>query len=262
TPKRCCRTAAKPLTSARIETIGPDRFPALAWEAVQRGGHMSKVDLSFIVTVLAKGAMITVIVTLGAFLVTIVLGFIVGLTRVSPHWPLRWFSIVYIEFFRGTSLLVQLYWWFFVLPIFGIFLSPWTVGILGIGMNASGYAAEYVRAAIQAVDRGQYEASTALNFSRLIMMRRIILPQAMRAMLPVWGNMFIHVLLGSSLVFFITVTEFTSAAKQAADATGNYMLFFAVALFGYYVFARALITPFVRWLERRTSRGFVRELLA
>jgi polar amino acid transport system permease protein len=223
---------------------------------------MSKVDLSFIVAVLTNGFMVTVIVTLGASLVAIVLGLVVGLTRVSPHWQLRWFSVVYIEFLRGTSMLVQLYWWFFVLPIFGIFLSPWTVGIVGIGMNASGYAAEYVRAAIQAVDRGQYEASTALNFSRLTMMRRIILPQAMRAMLPTWGNMLIDVLKGSSLVFFITITEFTSAAKQAADATGDYMLFFAVALFGYYVIARALITPFVRWLERRVSRGFVREVLA
>ncbi|RWA81172.1 ectoine/hydroxyectoine ABC transporter permease subunit EhuC [Mesorhizobium sp.] len=222
---------------------------------------MTKVDLNFIVAVLAKGVMVTVIVTLGASLVAIVLGLVVGVTRVSAHWQLRWFSAVYIEFLRGTSLLVQLYWWFFVLPIFGIFLSPWSVGILGIGLNASGYAAEYVRAAIQAVDRGQYEASTALNLSRLKMMRRIILPQAMRAMLPTWGNMLIDVLKGSSLVFFITITEFTSAAKQVADVTGDYMLFFAVALFGYYVIARALITPFVRWLEVRVSRGFVREVL-
>ncbi|MER9445761.1 ABC transporter permease subunit [Mesorhizobium sp. M0340] len=167
-----------------------------------------------------------------------------------------------MEFFRGTSLLVQLYLWFFVLPIFGVALSACTVAIFGIGMNFSGYGAELVRAAIQAVDRSQYEASIALNFRRLTMMRRILLPQAIRAMLPPWGNLLIELLKATSLIFFITITEFTTASKLAADATGNYLLFFAVALLGYYVIARALITPSVRWLERRLSSGFVREALA
>lgn len=217
--------------------------------------------LSFSVAVLAKGILITLIVTIGASLVATILGLIVGVVRVSPLRPLRWFSIAYIEFFRGTSLLVQLYWWFFVLPIFGVTLSPWTVAILGIGIHISGYLAEVVRSAIQGVDRGQYEASIALNFHWLTMMRRILLPQALRAMLPTWGNMLIELLKGTSLVFFITIPEFTTASKLAADATGNYLLFFAVALFGYYVIARALITPFVRWLERSLSRGFVQDAL-
>lgn len=215
--------------------------------------------LGFTLAALARGVEITLIITLGTSLVSTVLSLIVGLIRLSPLRPLRWFAVAYIELFRGTSLLVQVYWWFYVLPMFGLFLSPWTVAILGISMNTSGYGAEYVRAAIQDVDRGQYEASIALNFSRATMMRRIIMPQAIRAMLPVWGNMLIELLKGSSLVFFLTITEFTTAAKQAADATGNYLLFFAVALFGYYFIARAFITPFVRWLERRLSRGFVRE---
>ncbi|MGX5832474.1 ectoine/hydroxyectoine ABC transporter permease subunit EhuC [Mesorhizobium sp. 43Arga] len=218
--------------------------------------------LSFGVAALAKGMLVTLIVTLGASQVASVLALIVGLMRVSPINPVRWLAIGYIEFFRGTSLLVQVYWWFFVLPIFGLALSPWTVAIFGIGLCASGYGAEVVRAAIQAVDRGQYEASIALNFSRLTMMRRIVMPQAIRALLPSWGNMLIELLKATSLTFFITIAEFTSAAKLAADTTGNYLLFFAVALFGYYIVARALITPFVRWLERRLSPGFVREAMA
>ncbi|AZV19387.1 MAG: ectoine/hydroxyectoine ABC transporter permease subunit EhuC [Mesorhizobium sp.] len=223
---------------------------------------MNEFALGFSVAALARGVAITLIVTLGASVVAIVLGLIVGLMRVSPRWPLRWFGIAYIEFLRGTSMLVQLYWWFFVLPIFGVALSPWTVAIFGIGMSVSSYGAELVRAALQAVDRSQYEASIALNFSWLSMMRRIVLPQAIRAMLPAWGTLLIELLKGTSLIFFITITELTTASKLAADATGNYLLFFAVALFGYYVIARALITPFVRWLERRFSRGFVREALA
>jgi polar amino acid transport system permease protein len=223
---------------------------------------MNEFALGFSVLALAEGTGVTLIVTLGASIVAVVLGLAVGIVRVSLHWPLRWLAIAYIEFFRGTSLLVQLYWWFFVLPIFGLTLSPWTVAIFGVGMNVSGYGAELVRAAIQSVDRGQYEASTALNFKRTTMMRRIVLPQAIRAMLPAWGNLLIELLKGTSLIFFITITELTTAAKLAADATGNYLLFFAIALFGYYVIARALITPFVHWLERRFSRGFVREALA
>ncbi len=222
---------------------------------------MNEFALGFSVIALAKGTAITLTVTLCASIVAVILGLAVGIVRVSPVWPFRWLAVAYIEFFRGTSLLVQLYWWFFVLPIFGLTLSPWTVAVFGVGMNVSGYGAELVRAAIQSVDRGQYEASTALNFPRAKMMRRIILPQAIRAMLPAWGNLLIELLKGTSLIFFITITELTTAAKLSADATGNYLLFFAIALFGYYVIARALITPFVRWLERRFSRGFVREAL-
>lgn len=220
---------------------------------------MSEFALGFSVAALVKGVSITLIVTLGASLVAIALGLVVGLARVSSWLAPRWVAVAYIEFFRGTSLLVQLYWWFFVLPIFGLTMSPWVVAIFGVGMNVSGYGAELVRAAIRGVDRGQYEASIALNFSRPAMMRRIVLPQAIRAMLPSWGNLLIELLKGTSLIFFITITELTTASKLAADATGNYLLFFAVALFGYYVIARALITPFVRWLEGRFSRGFVRE---
>ncbi|ESY44126.1 MULTISPECIES: ectoine/hydroxyectoine ABC transporter permease subunit EhuC [unclassified Mesorhizobium] len=217
--------------------------------------------LDFSIAALARGAMVTVILTFAGSLVAIALGLIVGLLRVSSHWQLRWFGIAYIEFFRGTSLLVQLYWWFFVLPVFNVFLSPWTVAILGLGTNVSGYGAELLRAAIQGVDRGQYEASTALNYKRTTMMRRIILPQAIRAALPAWGNLLISLLKGTSLIFFITITEFTTATKVAADATGNYLLLFAVALFGYYLIARSVITPLQGLLERRFSRGFVREAL-
>ncbi|WP_373415016.1 ectoine/hydroxyectoine ABC transporter permease subunit EhuC [Ensifer aridi] len=222
---------------------------------------MNEFALGSSVAALMKGIAITLVVTVGASLVAIVLGLIVGLSHASPSRPPRWLAVIYIEFFRGTSLLVQLYLWFFVLPMFGVILSPWTVAILGVGMNVSGYGAELIRAAIQAVDRVQYEASVALNFPRLTMLRRIILAQAIRAMLPAWGNLLIDLLKGTSLIFFITITELTTTSKLAADATGNYLMFFAVALFGYYFIGRALITPFVRWLERRFSRGFVQEPL-
>ncbi len=102
------------------------------------------------------------------------------LAVVSPFWPLRTVATIYIEVFRGTSLLVQLYWIFFVLPLFGIQPAPkFEAGFLSGGLNVGAYGAEIVRGAIQAVPRGQYEAGYALSMSPAKRMRRIILPQAL-----------------------------------------------------------------------------------
>jgi polar amino acid transport system permease protein len=207
---------------------------------------------------LLRGTAITVSITVLASLVAIVIGLIVGLARVSGLWPVRALAIGYIEFFRGTSLLVQLFWWFFVLPLFGIFLPPFVVGVFGVGMNVAGYGAEVVRGAIQAVPKGQYEASTALNMSPAVRMRRIILPQAFRGMLPPWGNLLIELLKGTSLVSLITIHDLTFMGNQLNIATFRTIEIFSLVLIIYYVIGRFMITPSVRWLERRVSRGMVR----
>src|SRR3546814_7894014 len=113
-------------------------------------------------------------------------------TLTDTHFPYTtlFLSNRYIELFRVTSALVQLFWLFFVLPEFGIRLSEMTVAVLGLGLNVGAYGAEVVRGAIQAVPKGQWEAATALNMSYPLAMRRIILPQAVVAMLPPWGNLF------------------------------------------------------------------------
>jgi His/Glu/Gln/Arg/opine family amino acid ABC transporter permease subunit len=106
--------------------------------------------------------------------------------RMSPWLPVRWFSIAYIELFRGTSLLVQLFWLFFVLPLppFNIEMSPFAVAIVGLGLHIGAYGAEVMRGAISSVAKGQYEASVALNFTAFTRFRRIILPQALLAAIP------------------------------------------------------------------------------
>src|SRR3546814_18898427 len=108
--------------------------------------------------------------------------------------PLRWLAITYIELFRGTSALVQLFWLFFVLPHFGLTLEPLTVAVAALGLNVGAYAAEVVRGAIDAVPRGQWEATIALNMSPIEALRRHILPPAVVAMSPPCGNLFIHLL--------------------------------------------------------------------
>lgn len=207
---------------------------------------------------LLRGALLTAEVTVLASLVALAVGFAIGLMRLSKNRLVRGFAVAYIEVFRGTSLLVQLFWWFFVLPHFGVFLPPFAVGVLGIGMNVGAYGAEVVRGAVQAVPRGQYEAATALNMSAGTRMRRIILPQAIRGMLPPWGNLLIELLKGTSLVSLITLSDLTFVGNQLNMTTYRTFEIFALVLAIYYVMGRLMITPSVRWLERQFSRGFER----
>lgn len=204
---------------------------------------------------LLQGTLITVEITVGASLLAIVIGVVVGLAKLSRNRIVRAPAIAYIEFFRGTSLLVQLFWWFFVLPHFGIFLPPLVVGIMGIGMNVGAYGAEVVRGAIEAVPRGQYEAATALNMSPYTRMRRIILPQAVLAMLPPWGNLLIELLKGTALVSLITIHDLTFMGNSENMRTFRTLEIFTLVLLIYYVLGRGVITPLIRWLEGRFSRG-------
>jgi len=203
---------------------------------------------------LLKGTVVTLEVTALASLVAIAMGLAVGLMKLSAWRPVRYFAIGYIEFFRGSSLLVQLFWWFFVLPHFGIFLTPMVVGVMGVGMNVGAYGAEVVRGAIQAVPRTQYEAAIALNLSPAARMRRIILPQAFLAMLPPWGNLLIELLKGTSLVSLITLHDLAFMGNQLNITTFKTIQIFTLVLVIYYLIARGLITPGMRRLERRFSR--------
>src|SRR5690606_21692695 len=126
---------------------------------------------------------------------------------------------VYIEIFRGTSLLVQIFWIFYVLPLFGLTLDKFIAGFIAVGMDLGAYGAEVVRGAIQAVPKGQHEAARAINMAPWTRMRRIILPQALLIMLPPWGNLLIELLKGTALVALIAVTDLMFEAKQINGTT-------------------------------------------
>lgn len=202
----------------------------------------------------AQGTAVTVAQYVLACVVAIIAALITGLGKLSQIRLIRGASVVYIELFRGTSLLVQLYWIFFVLPLFGITLPKFTAGFLSVGLNYGAYGAELVRGAIQAVPRGQWEACIALNMSPFTRMRRIIIPQALAIMLPPWGNLLIEVLKGTALVSLIAVADLMFQARQINASTYLSMQAFGTALIIYYVLARFLITPFIAYMERRVAR--------
>ena len=203
---------------------------------------------------IVSGTLITMVLTVLASLLAIAIALAAGLMRMAPNFLVRGTATVYIEVFRGTSLLVQLYWIFFVLPLFGITLEKFTAGFVAVGMNLGAYGAELVRGAILSVPRGQWEAAQALNMSPAKRMMRVILPQAVLIMLPSWGNLLIELLKGTALVALIAVADLMFQVKQINGTTFMSAEAFGTALIVYYVIARFMITPFMRWLERVMQR--------
>lgn len=201
-----------------------------------------------------SGTLITLLLTVLASLLAMAIALAAGLMRMAPNPLVRGVATVYIEIFRGTSLLVQLYWIFFVLPLFGITLEKFTAGFVAVGMNLGAYGAELVRGAILSVPKGQWEAALALNMSAAKRMVRVILPQAVLIMLPAWGNLLIELLKGTALVALIAVADLMFQVKQINGTTFLSAESFGTALIIYYILARFLLTPFMRWLERVMMR--------
>ncbi|MBI1621245.1 ectoine/hydroxyectoine ABC transporter permease subunit EhuC [Aquamicrobium zhengzhouense] len=201
-----------------------------------------------------SGTLVTIVLTVLAALLAMAIALAAGLMRMAPNALVRGVAVVYIEIFRGTSLLVQLYWIFFVLPLFGISLEKFTAGFVAVGMNLGAYGAELVRGAILSVPKGQWEASLALNMSPAKRMVRVILPQALLIMLPSWGNLLIELLKGTALVALIAVADLMFQVKQINGTTFLSAETFGTALVIYYIIARFMITPFMRWLERVMQR--------
>jgi polar amino acid transport system permease protein len=208
-----------------------------------------------ILQTLLSGMIVTIEVFIVAVILTFITAFIAGFGRLSRFAAIRKVTSVYVEIFRGTSLLVQLFWIFFVIPMFGINLTPFETAVIAMGLNYGAYSSEIVRGSILAIPKGQTEAAIALNMTRGQRMRRVILPQAIRLMLPGFGNISIEVLKGTSLVSFITLADLTFKANSLI--TFNIGLrddIYITLLILYFVIALPLIL-LTRWLERRSSMG-------
>ncbi|VFR78381.1 amino acid ABC transporter, permease protein [plant metagenome] len=203
---------------------------------------------------LLQGLWITVQITVGAALLAIPLAILSGLGRLSNQRFLRWPASVYVEVFRGTSALVQLFWFFFVLPLFGIQLPALLVGIVVLALNAGAYGAEVVRGAVMAVPAGQREAAVALNMTRAKIIRRIVLPQAIPAMLPPATNLMIELLKNTALVSLITITDLTFRGQLLRSETLKTVEVFGLMLLLYFA-AALVITAGMRMLERRFKVG-------
>jgi len=208
-----------------------------------------------ILPTLLKGLVVTVeTLVLSAFFAFLI-AFIAGLCRLSKNGLVRTVTLVYVEFFRGTSLLVQMFWVFFALPLLGLELSPLTAAVITLSLNYGAYASEIVRGAVLAIPKGQVEASIALNMSPYKRMTRIILPQAVKLMLPNFGNTLIDILKGTSLVSLITLGDVTYQAMLLRSTNISITTeIFTVLIVIYFLLALPLIIT-ARWLERRASLG-------
>jgi len=201
-----------------------------------------------------QGALVTVELTLMGSVLALAMAFVAGLGRLSRHVAVRALATAYIEFFRGTSIFVQLFWVYFVLPLAGFELTPMQAGVLGLGLNVGAYGAEVVRGAVQSIGKEQYEACVALNLGRWQGLRHVILPQALLVMLPTFCNNAIELLKATSIVSLISLSDMTFQAQVVRAQTGDTLFPFATILILYFAMASA-ISWAVRALERRMARG-------
>ena len=198
---------------------------------------------------LLLGTVTTLKVLVCSIILYVVISMIFGLMRLSKNPIIQGTATAYIEFFRGTSLLVQLFWVYYVLPFFGISLEAFTAGVVALGLNFGAYGAEIVRGGILAVPKGQWEAAFALNFSSSKRMKNIIIPQIFPIILPPAANLTVELLKATALVALVTVVDLTFEARQINSITWLSVQCFGTALLIYYFISRFLLVPFLRWLE-------------
>lgn len=210
-------------------------------------------ELRVFLPALLRGAVVTIEVAALSFFLMTAAAFVAGTGRLSPWTPVRWAATTYVEVFRGTSLLVQLFWFFFVLPEFGLTLSPMVAGVLGVGFNFGAYGAEIVRGAITAVPRGQWEGAAALNLTAYRRMTRIVLPQALVVVIPPFGNLTIEMVKATSVVSAVTLVDITYASVQQNQLHYRTIEIFMVTLFLYYCLSQ-LIRFSLGILEERSKR--------
>ncbi|HEY9881680.1 MAG TPA: amino acid ABC transporter permease [Leptolyngbyaceae cyanobacterium] len=207
---------------------------------------------------LLRGAIITLQLTVCAGFLGLVGGTLLGIARLSSFSPLRWFARIYIDFFRGTPLLTQLFMIYFGIPAlakglgFTFTFDRWSAAVLALSLNAAAYLAEIVRAGIQSIEMGQREAAESLGLTPIETLRYIIFPQAFRRMIPPLGNEFITLLKDTSLVSVIGFEElFRRGQLIVATSYRTFAVFFAVALV--YLVLNTLLSQFFSFLERWTD---------
>lgn len=173
--------------------------------------------------VLASGLKVTVQATLLGMAFALVVGLVLALARRSHFALIAWPTAFIIEFIRSTPLLVQIYFLFYVLPTFGVTISPLATGILGLGLHYAAYCSEVYRAGIESIPRGQWEAATALNLNRITTTFKVILPQAIPPVVPALGNYLVAMFKDTPLLSAITVLEMLQQAKILGSESFRYI---------------------------------------
>lgn len=203
---------------------------------------------------LLRGALTgTIPLTFASFALGLALGLVVALMRLSRVRVVSAIARAYVSVIRGTPLLVQLFVIFYGLPSIGVTIDPWPSAIIAFSANVGGYAAEIIRAAIQSVPKGQWEAAHMIGMSNRLALRRIILPQAARVSVPPLSNTFISLVKDTSLASLILVTELFRRAQEIATASGEFMTLYVEAAVIYWVICLFLSSG-QSVLERRLDR--------
>ena len=203
-------------------------------------------------TFLLKGLGTTLATVVAATLLALVIAFLVGILRTTRWKILNEILTIYVEVFRGSSVLVQLFWIFFVFPFFNIKLSAYVAAVLAIGLNYGAYGSEVVRSAICSVPKTQLEACDALNINGFLRMRRVVLPQAIVVMMPSFGNLQIELIKATSLVSMVTLSDLTYYATVLNNRTMQTTTIYLALLVIYYLLTR----PFAfgtKKLEKKLS---------
>lgn len=240
--------------------------------ALVRAFAVGKIEWHFVGAFLTAPAILTGIVntiamTFAAMALGIALGVTTATMRMSPNPVLRWVAMAYVWLFRGTPVILQLLLWFnlaLIFPRLGItggwsvrtvdVMTPMVAAFLGLGINQGAYTSEVVRAGLLAVDTGQYEAAKAVGMTRLLALRRIVMPQAMRVILPPLGNEFIGMVKLTSLASVIQYTEILHSAQNIYYANSRVIELLMVAAI-WYLAVISVLTPLQMLLERRFARG-------
>ena len=219
-----------------------------------------KLDFSHVwesIDFILWGASHTLEISLMAFVVALLIAYAVGIAR-ARRLPI-WASLplgAYVEVFRGTPLLVQLFVIYYGLPQLGIVMNSWTAGVVGLGLNSGAYMSEVVRASLLSVDRGQAEAADALGYGRWQALRHVILPQATRTAIPPLTNSLASLLKESSLVSIIAITELTRVGNIIYSRTmAPFEIYLTLAVL--YLIMTSVVTVFSRRLERANRKWSV-----
>ena len=203
--------------------------------------------------ILMSGVALTIVVTIGSLLLSTVLGLIWAMMRVSGIKALSLLSASLINVIRGIPIIVLLFYLYFVMPDLGVTLSALQAAILGLGIAYSAYQAENFRAGIEAIDKGQIEAAQSIGMGWWLTMRRVVLPQAVRIVLPPYGNVMIMMLKDSSQASTITVAELTLQGKLIASSTFKNTNVFTMVALMYLTMSIPLIL-LVRHFEKRAGK--------
>ncbi len=218
----------------------------------------------YLVPSLWKGLGLVIQVTLIAFLVGIILGLFIAIGRISKYKVLKTILVVIIEFIRGTPLLVQIVYMYYVMPLlveillqlvgsnYRFELSPIVAGILALGINYSCYLSEVIRGAIESIDSGQMEAGLALGFGKTEALFRIVLPQAIRNVIPVFGNYLIMMIKDTSLLAYISVFELLLRTQTYASQTFLTIESYTI-LAGAYLIISLPMSQVVKYIEKKVK---------